>query len=374
MEFRDLKKQYQVLKEDIDQKVLAVMDAGNYINGPEVGELEQQLSDYTGAKHTIACANGTDALQLVLMAWNIGEGDAVFVPNFTFFSSGEVVSAVGATPVFVDTDPETFNMNPASLKEAIKLVKQTDLIPKVVMPVDLFGQPANYPVLEKICLDHDLLMLGDGAQGFGGSINNKLIGSFGDAATTSFFPAKPLGCYGDGGAIFTDDDELALKLRSLAVHGKGTDKYDNVAIGMNSRLDTMQAAILQVKLKAFIDYELKDINKIAHLYTANLNGFVQTPKVKQGYTSSWAQYTVLLPEDVDRDILQVKLSNKGIPTNIYYPKTMDEQTVYQSLKPIVLDLSISKYQAKKVLSLPIDPYMTEEEVSYITSNLIKLIR
>lgn len=372
MEFRDLKKQYQALKEDIDQKVLAVMDAGNYINGPEVGELEQQLSDYTGAKHTIGCANGTDALQLVLMAWDIGEGDAVFVPNFTFFSSAEVVAAVGATPIFVDTDPDTFNISSKSLIEAIDKVKETKLQPKVVMSVDLFGQPADYNELEKICAEHNLLLLDDGAQGFGGAINGKRIGSFGDASTTSFFPAKPLGCYGDGGAIFTDNDELAGKLRSLAVHGKGTDKYDNVAIGMNSRLDTVQAAILQVKLKAFIDYELNDVNEVAGWYTERLEGIVKTPIVKEGYTSSWAQYSILLPRDISQSEFQKKLQDKGIPTNIYYPKTMFEQTAFKDLISIELDLSVSLEQSKRILALPIHPYMTEEQVEKVT-NAIKEI-
>ena len=261
MEFRDLKQQYQVLRQDIDHAVLDAMQSGAFIMGQPVKELEVQLADYVGVKHCLTCANGTDALTLALKAWGIGPGDAVFVPDFTFFSSAEVVSLEGGTPVFVDVDEETFNISPNSLDEAIRLtLADGKLSPKVIVAVDLFGLPANYPQIREIADKYDLLILEDGAQGFGGEILGRKACSFGDISTTSFFPAKPLGCYGDGGAVFTDNDEWAALIESYRVHGKGTFKYDNVRIGLNSRLDTVQAAILQVKLRAFKDYELADVN------------------------------------------------------------------------------------------------------------------
>ena len=298
MQFRDLKQQYQVLKKDIDTAMIEVATNCNFINGQQVKVLEKELAEYVGVKHCITCANGTDALTMAMMAWGIKEGDAVFVPDFTFFSSGEIVSHAGATPVFVDVDTDTYNISSESLDKAIEKVKADETLnPKAVIAVDLFGLPADFEAVRKVADKHNLLVLEDGAQGFGGKIKDKIACSFGDISTTSFFPAKPLGCYGDGGAVFTDDDNMAALLESIRVHGKGEMKYDNVRIGLNSRLDTIQAAILSVKLKAFADYELEDINKAADKYTRQLSDVqdkIKLPIVPKGYYSSWAQYTIQL--------------------------------------------------------------------------------
>ena len=371
MQFRDLSKQYQVLKNDIDIQIQNVLLQANYISGKQVTELEHQLAEYVGVKHCITCANGTDALSLALMAWNIGQGDAVFVPDFTFFSSGEVVSFEGATPIFVDVEENTFNMSPESLEKAIEeVLKERKLIPKVVVAVDLFGQPADYDRILPIVRKYGLKLLEDGAQGFGGDIRGKKACSFGDISTTSFFPAKPLGCYGDGGAIFTDDDNVAELLLSLRVHGKGEDKYDNVRIGMNSRLDTLQAAILQVKLKAFCDYELKDVNGVAERYTQQLAGIVKTPIVQEGFLSSWAQYTILLEKKEQRDSLQEYLKQKGVPSMIYYRKPMHVQKAFSEDDCVKVDLSVTSSICNRVLSIPVHPYMQEEEQNVVI-NAIK---
>ena len=366
MQFRDLKKQYEVLKKDIDQAMLEVAASGAFIMGKQVKELEQQLAEYVGMKHCVSCANGTEALTLALKAWGIKAGDAVFVPDFTFFASAEVVSLEGATPVFVDVDVDTFNIDPAALEKAIeKTIKEGKLQPKVIITVDLFGLPANYPAIRKIADKYHLLILEDGAQGFGGEINGKKACSFGDISTTSFFPAKPLGCYGDGGAIFTDNDEWASLMDSLRVHGKGSFKYDNVRIGMNSRLDTLQAAILKVKFDAFKNYELNDVNKAANLYTQKLKDLVKTPVVPEGYLSSWAQYTIQLQDEKQRDGLQAYLKEQGIPTMVYYPKPMHEQTAYLGLGYQSGDFPATESLCDKVLSLPMHPYLTEEEIEKV---------
>lgn len=366
MEFRDLKTQYATLKEEIDIAVLEAMESAYYIGGPQVKKLEEQLSEFVGVKHCISCANGTEALSLVLMAWDVKEGDAVFVPDFTFFASGEVVSFNGATPIFVDVDPSTFNMDPTKLKVAIeKVVAEGLLTPKVIMPVDLFGLPADYPQIQEIASEFNLLILEDSAQGFGGAINGKRAGSFGDAATTSFFPAKPLGCYGDGGAIFTNNDELAALLESLKVHGKGTDKYDNVRIGVNSRLDTIQAAILQVKLKAFKNYELDEVNRVYTSYTNHLKDVVPTPVIPEGYYSSFAQYTIKTDSLEERNNLQSHLKELGIPTMVYYIKPMHKQTAFSHLKFDESDFEVTNKLSDTVLSLPMHPYLTEEEIAKV---------
>ncbi|MBR5994353.1 MAG: DegT/DnrJ/EryC1/StrS family aminotransferase [Lachnospiraceae bacterium] len=360
MQFRDLKKQYEVLKDEIDKAVELVMTEANYISGRQVAELENLLADYVGVKHCITCANGTDALSLALEAWNIGPGDAVFVPDFTFFASGETVLFEGATPIFVDICEETFNINPDSLQKAIDaVVEEGKLTPRAVVVVDLFGQPADYDKVIDIVRANNMLLLEDGAQGFGGDIRGKRACSFGDIATTSFFPAKPLGCYGDGGAIFTDNDEWADLIKSLRIHGKGKDKYDNVRIGMNSRLDTIQAAILQVKFKAFKEYELSDVNKVAMRYSEKLQGCVRVPYVKEGFLSSWAQYSILLDNKDDRDGLQVFLKDKGIPTMIYYPKGMHRQEAFADIDCVKVDLHISDSVCDRVLALPLHPYMDD---------------
>ena len=305
MQFRDLKEQYRVLKDDIDAAMIKVATDSNFISGQQVTELENELAEYVGVKHCITCGNGTDALTMMMMAWDVKEGDAVFVPDFTFFASGEVVSFEGATPVFYDVRKDTFNTDVISLESAIQAVlEEGKLQPRVIIAVDLFGQPADYPEIERLAKKYNLLVLEDGAQGFGGAIGDKKACSFGDAATTSFFPAKPLGCYGDGGAIFTDDDKVAEYLRSIRVHGKGSFKYDNVRIGWNSRLDTIQAAILQVKLKAFKEYEVDAVNRAAEQYTELLKDVVETPSVQEGMYSSWAQYTIQLKSEEERNGLQ----------------------------------------------------------------------
>lgn len=372
MQFRDLNRQYNHIRSDIDKRIQSVIDSASFIQGKEVKELEEKLVDYVGVKHCILCANGTDALQLALMVWEIGSGDAVFVPDFTFFSSGEVVSAVGATPIFVDVRKDTFNIDANSLEYQIqKIIEKGELIPKVVVSVDLFGLPADYEAIRKICKKYGLLLLEDGAQGFGGRIGDKKACSFGDISTTSFFPAKPLGCYGDGGAIFTDSDEWAALLRSYCVHGKGENKYDNVRIGMNSRLDAIQAAVLNVKLPVFVKEELDKEQKIAEIYTDALAGMVKTPDIPAGYYSSWAQYTIRLNDKKERDGLQEHLKEKDIPSMIYYQKPMHRQLAFWSNKYEDGDYTSCNGLCEEVLSIPFHPYLEIEEVEMI-ADIIKI--
>jgi len=370
--FRDLKTQYQALKPQIDRAIQTVLDEGQFIMGRQVRELEESLAEYVGVKHCITCANGTDALLMVLMAWDIKQGDAVFVPDFTFFATAEVVSLVGATPIFVDVDKDTFNIDPVKLETAIqRTIKEGLYQPRVVIPVDLFGLPANYPAIEKIAEKHNLLILEDGAQGFGGRIGEQKACSFGHAATTSFFPAKPLGCYGDGGAIFTNDDSLAEELKSIRMHGKGTSRYDNVRIGLNSRLDTIQAAILKVKFKAFIDYELEKVNQIAIHYTDSLKDIVKTPVIPDGYYSSWAQYNIQLEGKKQRNALQKKLKEQGIPTMIYYPKPLSQQAAFTK-DEYHYELNVTRGLCDRVLALPIHPYLYEG-IEIICQEIIKSV-
>jgi len=374
MQFRDLKKQYSVLKEDMDKAMIDVAGSSQYINGPWVRELEAQLAEYVSVKHCITCANGTDALSIAMMAWGIKEGDAVFVPDFTFFSSGEVVSLAGGTPVFVDVDKDTYNVSAESLEKAILKVKEEGkLTPKAVVAVDLFGLPADFNALREVTDKYGIMILEDGAQGFGGEIDGKKACSFGDISTTSFFPAKPLGCYGDGGAVFTDDDEIAALAQSIRVHGKGTMKYDNVRIGLNSRLDTIQAAILQVKLKAFADYELDDVNKVADKYTELLSEALGDkavlPVIPEGFLSSWAQYTIQLKDRDTRDAVQAALKEKGIPSMVYYPKPMHCQKAFGIDGEYGFDCSNTAELCEKVLSLPMHPYMSEEDIKEVVTAL-----
>ena len=377
MNFRDLSKQYLVLKNDIDAAMLSVASSSKYIMGPQVKELQAQLAEYVGVKHCLTCANGTDALTLALKAWGVGEGDAVFVPDFTFFSSAEVVSLEGATPVFVDVCPDTFNISVESLRSAYdRVVSEGKLRPRVVVAVDLFGLPADYPSLRQFCDEYHLLILEDGAQGFGGSINGRRACSFGDISTTSFFPAKPLGCYGDGGAVFTDNDEWASLIDSYRVHGKGTFKYDNVRIGMNSRLDTLQAAILQVKLRAFADYELDAVNRAAELYTSLLSGAVVTPTIPSGFRSSWAQYTIRLTSREQRDALQQHLKSLDIPSMVYYPTPMHAQTAFANLlsQGGSWEGATSSLLSTTVLSLPMHPYLTDSDIRQVSDAVIGYLR
>ena len=322
--------------------------------GPEVFELEAKLADYVGVKHAITCANGTDALTLSLMVLNVKEGDAVFCPTFTFFATAETIAFENATPVFVDSDKDTFNICPIDLEKRIKVViADGKLIPKAIIAVDLFGLPANYSEIEKIAKKYNLKLIEDAAQGFGGSINGKRAGSFGDIATTSFFPAKPLGCYGDGGAIFTNNDDYAELIRSYRVHGKGTDKYDNIRIGVNSRLDTIQAAILLEKLAVF-DEELITRNKVADKYRAELPNNILTLKVPNGYFSSWAQYTV---RSENRNVIMDEYLKKDIPTMIYYRTCMHQQTAFKYLSYKIGDFPVAEKMSKEVFSLPMHPYI-----------------
>ncbi len=375
MQFRDLQKQYEILKEDIDRSMALVVSSAHFISGSQVTELEKELAEYVSVRHCITCANGTDALTIALMAWGIGEGDAVFVPDFTFFSSGECPAGVGATPIFVDVDARTYNMNPAKLEAAIvKVQNEKKYRPKVVVTVDLFGLPADYDEIRPICEKYGLLILEDGAQGFGGSLHGKMACSFGDISTTSFFPAKPLGCYGDGGAIFTDNDEWAALIRSVCVHGKsGEDKYDNVRLGMNSRLDTLQAAILLPKLKAFRKHELDAVNQVAAWYNERLAGTgLILPEIADDFVSSWAQYTVQLPENVNRVKLQDELKKQDIPTMIYYRKPMHKQGAFAGTDSAKADCPVTERLCKTVLSLPMHPYMTEEMVETVTKALMSI--
>lgn len=372
MQFRDLKAQYKVLKPEIDAGIEAVINSSAFILGKPVTEVETELAKYVGRKYCVACGNGTDALQLALMIWEVGSGDAVFTPDFTFFASAGTVSILGATPIFVDIDLSTFNMDPGALEEQIKRVlAEGKLKPKVIIPVDLFGQPADHDKISQIAKKYGLKVLEDGAQGFGGNIRGKRACSFGDLSTTSFFPAKPLGCYGDGGAIFTDDGEVDARLRSLRVQGKSVvDKYDNCEIGMNSRLDTIQAAILLPKFKAFVEYELEAVNKVASWYTERLKDRIVTPMVLPGFQSSWAQYTLLMHSKEERDVMQTKLNESDIPSMIYYPRGLHQQKAYKWM-----NLSDEMYPntveaTKCVLSLPMHPYLKEDEVDMICETLI----
>lgn len=375
MEFRDLKTQYQKYKIEIDSAIQDALTNGQFIGGKAVTDIEKQLAEYVGVKHCISCANGTEALSLVLMAWEIGEGDAVFLPDFTFFSTGEVVSFRGATPVFVDVDRDTFNIDVVKLEDAIKkTIKEGKLTPKVIIPVDLFGLPANYTEIEKIANAYNLSVLEDGAQGFGGNINGKRACSFGDAATTSFFPAKPLGCYGDGGAIFTNNDELAQLLNSLKVHGKGENKYDNIRIGVNSRLDTIQAAVLQVKLKAFMEHEVEDINRVYKLYNEKLWEVVETPIIPKGYYSSFAQYTIKLKNKEQRDGLQAYLKENSIPSMIYYEKPMHRQEAFNYLEFDDSNYKITNELCDIILSLPMHPYLSEDEIDLVCNKVKAYIK
>lgn len=377
MQFRDLQKQYETLKTEIGRSIASVISSAHFISGAQVTELEEKLADYVGMKHCITCGNGTDALTIALMAWGVGEGDAVFVPDFTFFSSGECPAGVGAMPIFVDVDERTYNIDLIKLEEAIiKVQNEKKYRPKAVVTVDLFGLPANYDVIRPICEKYGLLILEDGAQGFGGSIRGKRACSFGDISTTSFFPAKPLGCYGDGGAIFTDNEEWAALIRSICVHGKsGEDKYDNIRLGMNSRLDTLQAAILMPKFEAFKNHELDAVNQAADWYNENLAGTgLILPKIADGFVSSWAQYTVQLPGHINRANLQEELKKEDIPTMIYYRKPMHRQGAFAGTDSAKADCPVTERLCEKVLSLPMHPYMTEEMVETVTNVLVSCVK
>lgn len=374
MKFRDLNAQYSKYRIKINDSIQATLNKGQYIGGEEVDILEKRLAEYVGVKHCITVANGTDALHIPLMAWNIKEGDAVFIPDFTFYATGEVALLQGATPIFVDVDKDTFNIDTNKLEIAIqKVLDKGKLNPKVIIPVDLFGLPADYVEIERIAKKYNLLVLEDGAQGFGGELNGKKVCSFGDCATTSFFPAKPLGCYGDGGAIFTNNDKLAELITSIKVHGKGKNKYDNVRVGLNSRLDTIQAAILNIKLDAFIKHEFEDVNKIYEKYTDLLETIVETPVIPEGYKSSFAQYTIKLKNKKERDMLQSELNKAGIPSMIYYTKPMHKQGAFSEFMYDDKNFEVTNELCDIVLSLPMHPYLKDSEISTISNKIINLL-
>ena len=351
--FIDLKAQQSLIRREIDAAIASVLDHGQYIMGPEVSQLEQNLRAFTGSKHALTCANGTDALTLVMMAWNVGPGDAVFVPSFTYVATAETPAQLGATPFFVDVLEDTFNIDPLSFAQAIDEAEAGGLRPAVVIPVDLFGQPADVDSIANIAQACGIKVLVDGAQSFGASSHGRRVGTMGDATTTSFFPAKPLGCYGDGGAVFTNDDKLAEIINSIRLHGKGTEKYDNVRIGLNSRLDTIQAAILIEKLKIFPD-ELLARDRLATAYTDTLTDNVTTPTVVKGMTSTWAQYTLRVN---DRRSLQAGLTAAGIPSVVYYPKSLTQQAGYCNFPVVSSGVPVSNDLPSQVISLPMHPYL-----------------
>lgn len=364
MQFIDLSLQQDRIKKNIRRRIFDVLAHGKYIMGPEVFEIEQKLADYVGVKNCISCSSGTDALLISLMALGIGPNDAVITTPFTYIATAEVLALLGATPVFVDIYKTTYNINPNLIGNAVDFAKDKGLNPKAIMPVDLFGLPARYRLIEVEAKKNNLLILSDSAQGFGGSIRGRKAGSYGDIATTSFFPAKPLGCYGDGGAIFTDNDNLADTMKSIRIHGSGTDKYENIRVGINGRLDTIQAAILIEKLAIFSD-ELKSRNRIANYYKSNIKENFKTPFVPNDYISSWAQFSLLAKSESHRSNIMNFLKSKNIPSVIYYRIPLHLQPVFSSLAYKEGDFPISEEVSKSIFSIPMHPYLTEEEQDYI---------
>lgn len=371
MQFIDLKAQYQKLKTQIDAEINAVLTHGQYILGPEVTKLEQELSEFVGVKHTISCANGTDALQMLYMAYGIGTGDAVFCPDVTFIATIEPACMLGATPVFCDIDPLTFNLCPQSLeKQIIAVLAEGKLAPKVVVPVDLLGNPADYTAIDAICKKYGLLLIEDAAQSIGAYYHGKACGSFGDSAITSFFPAKPLGCYGDGGAIFTNDDRLAEMCNSLRVHGKGAKgKYHNDKIGVNSRLDTIQAAILLPKLKALKEYEIDARQQVAKRYNDAFAGRFEIQKIASNAQSVYAQYVLLAKDEAERDSTLAKLECASVPTMVYYPAPMHTLEVFQQVEHYGETFANSVSYCQRTFSLPMHPYLTVADQQMIISAL-----
>ena len=353
IKFIDLGAQSERIRSKVDAAVAAVMDHGAFIMGPEVKNLEERLADYCGVKHAISCSSGTDALLLPLMAKGVGPGDAVIVPTFTFAATAEVVALLGAAPVFADVDRTSFNLDLASVERAFDVAVSRGLNPVGLIGVDLFGQMPDYDALRLFASEKDIWLIADAAQSFGSTIDGRRSGQFGDATATSFFPAKPLGCYGDGGAIFTDDDELATVIRSLRVHGQGADKYDNVRIGTNARLDTIQAAILLEKLSIFDD-ELERRQAVADRYDQGLRHLVEVPTLVEGRTSAWAQYTIKLEQ---RDAAAASLKELGVPTNVYYPNPLHTLTAFRNFPRAADHLEMAEELSQIVLSLPMHPYL-----------------
>lgn len=370
--FINLKAQYAHIQPAIEAAIQRVLTHGAYIMGPEVFALEEQLAAFCGAKHVLSCSNGTDALVLALRAQQVGPGQAVFVPSFTFAATAEAVALVGAVPVFVDCLPTTYNMDPTSLEVAIRTAQRAGLKPVGVIPVDLFGQPADYDAIKAVGDPHHLWIIADSAQSFGATYKNRNVGTLAALTTTSFFPAKPLGCYGDGGAVFTDDEGLANLVKSLRCHGQGQDRYENVHIGLNARLDTLQAAILIEKLKIFPE-EIQKRQQIAALYTSCLQDVVQVPYVMPEVTSVWAQYTVCLPEGIDRAKVIAHMEEAGIPTMVYYPRPLHRQKAYAAY-PTAGRLAVCEKLATCVLSLPMSGYINRQDIQYITDTFIHVLK
>ena len=357
--FIDLKAQQARIRSQIDVAIKRVLDHGNYIMGPEVAELEGSLAKFCGAKHAVSCASGTDALLIIMMAKDIGPGDAVICPAFTYTATPEVIALLGATPVFCEVSEATFNLDPGGLTAAVEAAQSAGLKTRAIIAVDLFGQPADYAAIASFADAHGVFVISDAAQGFGGAIGDRKVGTFGLATATSFFPAKPLGCYGDGGAIFTEDEGLADVMRSIRLHGKGEDKYDVVRIGINGRLDTIQAAILIEKLKIFPD-EIRARQMVAERYRSGLQDIANVPGVPAGMKSVWAQYTLIV-RDGARDALARKLAAQGIPTQIYYPRALHEQVAYRSYPVAKGGVPVSERLPAEVLSLPMHPYLSADE-------------
>ncbi|WEX07794.1 DegT/DnrJ/EryC1/StrS aminotransferase family protein [Chelativorans sp. AA-79] len=371
MQFIDLGKQRERIQEKLEKRLAKVLAEGRYILGPEVAEFEEKIAAYLGVKHAVACANGTDALQIPLMAKGIGPGDAVFVPSFTFAATAEVVALVGAAPVFVDIDPDTYNIDAASLEAAIAAVREKgELAPRAVIPVDLFGLAADYAGIARIAEREGLFVIEDAAQATGGSQGNTMCGAFGDVAGTSFYPAKPLGCYGDGGAMFTNDGELAEILRSVAFHGKGRSQYDNVRVGLNSRLDTMQAAILIEKL-AILPEEMELRQKVAARYSDALGDVVKVPVIPSGNRSAWAQYAIETPA---RDAVRAALREEGIPSVVYYEKPLHVQEAYAAYPRTPKGLPVSESLPARILCLPMHPYLSEAEQDRVVATIRRAAR
>ena len=389
MQFVDLSTQQKRIREKLENNIQAVLDHGKYIMGPEIKTLEKRLAEYSGVKHAVGCASGTDALLMALMALGVGPGDAVFTSPFTFIATAEVISLLGATPVYVDIDPQTFNMDPDKLKDAVKAIANNNpsihpipaikpnekaqalkLNPRGIIAVDIFGLPASYDRIESIAGEQGLFVIEDAAQSFGAELNDKRACSFGNIACTSFFPAKPLGCYGDGGMCFTNDDKLVEILESLRVHGKGHHKYDNVRIGVNGRLDTLQAGILLAKFDIFPE-EIEMRQQVAHKYTSLLNSFsaVQVPSIPQGYKSAWAQYSLLANDEQQRTEIQSRLKDAGIPTAIYYPKPLHLQSAFSSLGYKEGDFQVSEDCSRRIFSIPMHPYLVGKDQEKIAQIL-----
>lgn len=371
MQFIDLKAQQARIKSTIDARIQDVLSHGKYIMGPEVTELEAQLAQYTGVKHAVSCASGTDALLMALLAYQVGPGDAVLTSPFTFIATAEVISLLGARPVFIDIDPQSYNLNPELLEASIREARKLPETLKGIIGVDLFGLPADYPAINAIAKAHDLFVIEDAAQSFGGDIRGRKAGSLADIGCTSFFPAKPLGCYGDGGMCFTDDDELADRLKSVRIHGKGTDKYDNVRVGMNGRLDTIQAAILLEKFSIFPE-EIELRQRVAATYDelfAAGNSVVSTPVIPEGFLSAWAQYSLEARDSAHREALQAKLKQADIPTAIYYPKPLHRQGAFRELGYPAGAFPVSEAVSSRIFSIPMHPYLTREQQETIVREI-----